>query len=207
MPQAPDLPPHLAEVLQVGLALGQSQAFALVSGRCSAAQAEALMRLRDSKAYLSVAKSWSEFCPRFLRISYLTADRIIRCWQQFGAGFFELHQVIRISPEFYRAIEPSIKDGALHFNGEAIALDPANSEKIVDAVAELRRSMPPRQPPPPPTIEERLSELDRQADAIIDQFTQIAALKCKGQQKDRFESLLNRASAALQRLELELGIF
>jgi hypothetical protein len=207
MPPVPDLPHPAADALQVGIALGQSQAFALVSGRCSAAQAEALMRLRESRAYLCVAKSWREFCPEFLRISYPTADRIIRCWQQFGPGFFELHQLIRISPAVYRSIEPSVKDGALHFEGEAIALDPANSEKIVAAVAGLRRSAPPKQPPPPPPLEERLSDLDRNADAVIVEFTSIAGLKSKGKDRDRFESLLNRASAALQRLEMELGIF
>jgi hypothetical protein len=205
-PPVSDLPPHLAAVLEVGVALGQSRTFALVSGRCSAAHAEALLRLRDSKQYLSVAKSWKEFCPAFLHISSITADRVIRCWQQFGAGFFELQKLINISPEFYRSIESSIKDGALHFNGEAIELDPANSEKVAATVAELRRTMPPKAPPPPPTLDERLSGLDQRSEALIAEFSEIAGLLCQSTEKSRFESALNRASAALQRLEMELGV-
>jgi len=205
-PQIPDLPPELAEVLQAGVVLGQNQTFALVSGRCSAAQAEALVRLRESKCYLRLAKTWKEFCTQFLHMSASRADRIIRCWQEFGAGFFELQNLISISPEGYRSIEPAIKDGAIHFNEEAIELDPENSQKVVAAVTELRRSQAPQEPPPPRTVEERLSALNKRCDGIVAEFSHIAGLKCEGDDKTRFEAALSRASAALRRLEMELGI-
>ena len=57
-----------------------------------------------------------------LKISGSEADKIIRLWEEFGASYFELAQLIRISPEGYRAIEPAVKDGALHHEGEAIEL-------------------------------------------------------------------------------------
>jgi hypothetical protein len=206
-PSLPDLPPEAAEVLQAGLVLGQNQSFALVAGRCSGAQAEALLRLRESRCYLRLAPTWKEFCPRFLNISYSQADRIIRCWQQFGPGFFEIQKLLNISPETYRIIEPSIKEGALHFNDEAIELDPENAGKVVAAVAEIRRSLLPKAPPPPPTVAERLSDLDKRCDSIVSEFHHLAAMKCQGPDKNAFEILLNRASAALQRLEQDLGIF
>ena len=137
-PPIPDLSPDIAEVLQAGRLLGENQTFGLISGRCSAAQAEALLRLRESRCYLRLATTWREFCPRFLNISYSRADRIIRCWQEFGPGFFELQRLISISPEVYRSIEPAIQDGALHFKDEAIDLDPENSRKVVAAVTEPR---------------------------------------------------------------------
>ncbi|MEI9973468.1 MAG: hypothetical protein WDO73_16330 [Ignavibacteriota bacterium] len=43
---------------ELGVMLGSRRAFAAVSGRCSAADAECLRRLRDQKLYLSRAASW-----------------------------------------------------------------------------------------------------------------------------------------------------
>jgi len=206
-PTIPDLPPELAEVLQAGMVLGQNQTFALVSGRCSAAQAEALLRLRDSKSYLRLARNWKEFCPKFLNMSYSQADRIIRCWQEFGAGFFELQRLVSLSPDTYRSIEPAIKEGALHFNEEAIELDPENSQKVVAAVAELRRSLPAKEPPPPPTVSERLADLDKRSADLLAELKQIGGMHCEGEDKDRLESVLQRASAVIERMKMELGIF
>ena len=212
-PTIPDLPPELAEVLQAGMVLGQNQTFALVSGRCSAAQAEALLRLRESKCYLRLARNWKEFCPKFLNMSYSQADRIIRCWQEFGAGFFELQKLVGISPDTYRSIEPAIKDGALHFNEEAIELDPENSQKVVAAVAELRRSLPAKEPPPakepqqPPTVSDRLADLDKRSAALFAELKQIGGMNCEGEDKDRLGSVLQRASAVIDRMKMELGSF
>src|SRR5215467_8432280 len=95
---ADGLPPEVADVLQTGVVLGQSQSLAMVSGRCSAAQAEALLRLRESKCYLRIARTWKEFCPQFLNMSSSQVDRIIHCFEEFGPSFFELQRLISISP-------------------------------------------------------------------------------------------------------------
>ena len=176
-----DLPPEIADVLQAGMVLGQSQSFALVAGRCSAAQAEALLRLRESKCYLRLAKTWKEFCPQFLNMSSSQVDRIIHCFQEFGPGFFELQRLISISPGVYRAIEPAIKEGALHFDNEIIELDPENSQKVAAAVTELRRSLPAKEPPAPPTVEERLSDLSKRSEALIAEFRKIQSMNCEGE--------------------------
>jgi len=44
--------PDLAATLELGSALGQSHAFGLVAGRCSAAQASCLHCIRATPAYL-----------------------------------------------------------------------------------------------------------------------------------------------------------
>jgi len=212
----PELPAELAELLQLGLILGQNQSFAIMAGRCSAAQAEALLRIRESRLYLRCASSWKEFCPQYVHISGTQADRIIRMWQLHGPGIFELKQLIRISPETYNAVEPFIQENALHFNDEAIELDPQNSQKIADAVAELRRTMPPAvgrkaKPEPTPlhgaTVLERLAALDKQCQAIVSEFQSIASLKCKGEDRLRLELTLNCASAALQQIESQHGLY
>ena len=83
---APELPAELAELLQLGQVLGQNLSFAIMAGRCSAAQAETLLRIRESRLYLRCSSSWKQFCPRFLHISGTQADRIIRMWQIHGPG-------------------------------------------------------------------------------------------------------------------------
>jgi hypothetical protein len=197
-----EIPADVAEVLHLGMVLGQNQAFGLLAGRCSAAQAEALQRLREEKLHLRCASTWKEFCPRFLNMSGKQADYIIRLWQQFGAGFFELSQLTRISAQTYRAIEPAIREGALHFNEEAIELDPENAQKLAAAVAELRRTIPVKEKPAP-TIQERLADLEKRCAAIASEFAEIARHPCQEEDRVRFELTLNRASAALQQIESE----
>jgi len=207
-----ELPAELAELLRLGEVPGENHSFGLLSGRCSAAQAdsvarsEALLRIRESRLYLRCASSWKAFCPEFVHISGTQADRIIRMWQLHGPAIFDLKQLVRISSEDYRAVEPFIQENALHFNDEAIELDPQNSQKIADAVAGLCRSLPPKEKPAP-TVLERLASLDKQCKAIVSEFQSIANLKCQGEDRLRLELTLNCASAALQQIESQHGLY
>ena len=73
-----ELPAVAVELLELGSVLGHNQAFGLVAGRCSAAQAASLKRLRDEKKYKQVTEDWRDFCERYLRMSGSQADKIIR---------------------------------------------------------------------------------------------------------------------------------
>ena len=141
-----ELPAEQAGLLELGVALGQNHAFSLIAGRCSAAQAEGLRRLREEKLYKRCTEKWDDFCPRYLKISRSEADRTIKLWEEFGAAYFELSQLTRVSPETFRAIAPAIQDGALHYRGEAIELNPENFRKVAAVVAELRSAIPKRAP-------------------------------------------------------------
>ena len=55
------------QVLELGIMLGQRRAFGLVAGRCSAAQAECLRKVRDEKTYLKFASSWASFASAISR--------------------------------------------------------------------------------------------------------------------------------------------
>src|SRR5215469_15689194 len=131
-----------AALLELGMALGQNHAFGLIAGRCSAAQAQNLRRLREEKLYKHCTEKWEDFCSEYLKISRAEADRVIRLLEEFGPAYFELSQLTRVSPETFRAIAANIEDGVLHFNGEAIALTPDNSRKVAAAVAEMRSVLP-----------------------------------------------------------------
>jgi hypothetical protein len=142
----------------------------MVAARCSAADAQILRQVRDEKLYLALAKDWDEFCTSHLHMCRSNANRVIGLLNEFGPQYFEVAQLTRISPETYRAIAPSIQDGALHTDGEAIALIPENAEKISAAVAELRKPAP-----KPPAPSDPLAALREQGDALIGRFADTAA--------------------------------
>ena len=97
------------------------------------------------------------------------ADSIIRLWEEFGAGYFEIAQLTRVSPETYRALAPSVENGVLNVNGEQIELTIENSRKVAAAVSQVRRSLPSKTPADTPVIG-RLDRLDQLCTAIIDEF-------------------------------------
>jgi hypothetical protein len=127
---------------ELGEVLGGRRAFSTIAGRCSAAEAACLRRIRDEKLYRAKAGSWDEFCRKYLGMSKTNANRIIHQLEEFGPEYFELAQLTRISPEQYRIIASSVREHALHSNGEAIALIPENAEKVAKAVESLRKAAP-----------------------------------------------------------------
>jgi hypothetical protein len=186
-------------LVDLGIVLGQTQAFGVVAGRCSAAQAAALQRLRQDKLYQRRTPHWHDFCTKFLNMSRAEADRIIRLWEEFGATYFEVAQVTRISAETYRAIAPSVKEGALHFNGEKIELNAENSRKVAKAVAGLRRSLAKT----PKSIDERLAELEKRCAALIAELSQLHSEALSADRRASLNSLTAETHSALARLALE----
>src|SRR6516164_3699162 len=144
-----------AKLLELGFALGQNHTFGVLAGRCSAAQAQGIRRLREEKLYKRSCEKWDDFCPKYLKMSRGEADRIVRLLDEFGPAYFELSQLTRISAGTFRAIAPAVSDGVLHHNGEAIALTPENLQKVAAAVAEMRSAVPKK--PPVPSEPEKIT--------------------------------------------------
>src|SRR3974390_1997395 len=94
-----ELTPEDGALLDLGVILGQNLAFGLIAGRCSAAQAESLRRLREEGLFRRANLTWKEFCPKYLKISRSEADRTIQLWEEFGPAYFEVSQLTRISPD------------------------------------------------------------------------------------------------------------
>jgi len=183
--------------LDLGRLLGQREAFNVVAGRCSAADATILREMREKKLYEGYAENWEEFCSTHLHISKTNANRIIRNLEEFGPAYFEVAQLTRISPETYRAIAPSIRDQALHHDGNAIALIPENAEKVAAAVADLRKSAaPPPSPPEQPVerLEQRFLALVKEVEEVVESREwplEIRSLVCSLRTKmDRIEQTI-----------------
>ncbi len=183
--------------LDFGRLLGRREAFNLVAGRCSAADAAILRDIRDKKLYEGYAEDWDDCCSRLLHTSKPNANRFIRCLSEFGTTYFLVAQFTRISPATYRVIAPAIRDETLHYNGEAIALIPENAEKVAAAVAELRKSA--ATPPPPP--EDEIARLERRCNEVLKELeAAIGTREWPLQMKAVVNSLVVRA----QRLELTI---
>jgi hypothetical protein len=123
--------------VDLGRWLGRREAFSMVAGRCSAAEAESLRRIRDDKLYLGCSRTWDEFCERELGASRRNINRVISYLEEFGPQYFQVVQLTRISPQQYRAIASHIDEGAVNLNGEVVALLPENQQKISEAVKAL----------------------------------------------------------------------
>src|SRR4029077_7564593 len=91
--------------LEIGTWLGRRQAFALIAGRCSAADAQCLRELRDSKKYKLLGLTWEECCTQSAGIARSTAESIIQNLEEFGPEYFVLMQVTGITANEYRRIQ------------------------------------------------------------------------------------------------------
>ncbi len=195
----------ISETLDLGALLGQIHAFELIGGRCSAAQAASLRRLRDDKGFRRVTRRRREFCSRYLKMTGRQADKIIRLWEELGAAYFDLAQFTRISPEAYRAIAPAIRDGTLRLDGEVIPLTGENARRVAVAVAELRRRVtrdPARQLP----VHQRIARIEQRATLLIGELREISRRERCGENWLLVTNTVERLRTALQRIEAENGM-
>ena len=158
----------------LGTWLGKRQAFGMIAGICSAAEAESLRKIRDEKLYKTRCLNWDEFCSEHLGASRSNIDRYIRLLEEFGPTYFQVAQLTRISPEAYRAIAGSVGEDGIAFRGEKIKLLPENSKRIAEAVGELRRESRPAGPKPAAepvkpvdAYRRRINDLARELNASI----------------------------------------
>lgn len=128
------LPEEVQEIMKM---IGRHEAFGMIAGKATAAWAECLKRLKEAKAYKVFGLTWEEFCPRQLSISRDTADRVIKDYNEFGATYFALSQVTRISRENYRMIAGKVTEGQLDIGGELISITKANQPRIEEYIRNL----------------------------------------------------------------------
>jgi len=185
--------------LEAGILLGHTQAFAMIAGRCSAAQAVAIRHLREDRLYKSVTEKWEDFCASHLKMSKRNADQIIALLDEFGPKYFEIAQLTRISAATYRAIQPHIKDGALHHEGEAIALIEANSKKIAAAVGEIRRKKAPAS-----DLAHRFVKISERSKALVADYKRLAAEDRNREHRQRILGMLRWLSLELDVLQMGL---
>jgi hypothetical protein len=192
------------QVLELGIALGQRRAFAMVAGRCSAAQAECLRKIRDEKIYMKFAPNWDEYCQRHLKMSKRAADRVIGLLKKLGALYFETAALTGITPAEYARIEHAIQRDGIHVGSEVIALIPGNASRAVDAVAQLQaesnaaEAARPRAP-----VEEQLRDLEKRGRQLCASFHQLDRIANRSERQWLIDSI-EKVSKMFGRLGLEI---
>jgi hypothetical protein len=141
MPQdtVPLAPPSDRQCLDLGNWLGRGQAFSLIANKCTAAQAQCLKTIREQGAYKSLGLTWEDFCRQHLGLSRPHADQHIRRLDQFGAAYFRLAEIMRISPDSFRRIAPAIQEDSIEIAGELVPITPENAPKIKQALLALQQ--------------------------------------------------------------------
>ncbi len=125
----------------LGAWIGRGQAFSFVANHCSAAQAECLSRIRKDGLYKALNLTWDEFCTRHAGASRAHVDEIIRRLEEFGAAYFRLSEIIRISPQSYGAMQATVKGEAIEVGGESIPITPENAPRIRQAIGAIRAEL------------------------------------------------------------------
>src|ERR1700678_4768671 len=96
------------DAFDVGTWVGRKQAFALVAGRCSAADAEILFEIREKKLFRNIEQTWEDFCVQRLGMTRSYVDRIIRQFKDLGPNFSKLRCFTRIKAAEYRLIAAAV---------------------------------------------------------------------------------------------------
>ncbi len=191
----------------LGAWIGRRQAYSLVAGTCSAADAKCLTELRETKAYKRTGLNWEEFCKQHIGMHRTNVDQIIRQYREFGAQFFALRQITGITAEEYRGIRGSIEDGSLRHSGDAIPIAAEHAPRLLEAVRDLRapapskgRSGADKQAPPCQAVEKALLEAE-EAIGRLDKDS------LSDDDYDRLTDLAGRLSAQMNRLEIRVPVY
>ena len=142
--------PLAASALNLGQWLGRHEAFGAMAGRCSAAEIECVRRIRNEKLYRGHARTWREFCLKYLGANRNSVEVNIRLFDELGPAYFHVAQLAHITPAEYREIAPRIGAEGLDAGGETISLVPENRDRIAAVIGEVRRKAKkaPRAPKP-----------------------------------------------------------
>jgi hypothetical protein len=178
---------------ELGQWMGRKQAFSLIAGKTAAADVECLRNIREKKLYSARGVDWTEFCKQHAGITRSYADRLIRHLEDFGPSYFNLSQIVRISADVYRKISPAVSDEGITLGDETIAICPENSEKLVEAVNELRAAIPAKE------VETGIAAARRRLEAGVAALSHVVKTELSDEEK---QELAQTVSAGLTDLNV-----
>jgi hypothetical protein len=199
----------LEDALEMGTWLGRRQAFSIVAGRCSAADAQSLRELRESKKYKSLGLTWEECCKQRAGIHRSSAEAIIRNLEEFGPDYFVIAQVTGITAKEYRLIQGSVHNHVLVHAGEEIPVTVENAPRLIAGVDALRRGAGKAHVPPAGTAAEaafqfaKAERAMRSALAELDKL-RVMALDIGGRM--RLQSAIGEAAGKLKLLDMQVKV-
>jgi hypothetical protein len=195
--------------LEIGTWLGRRQAFSLIAGRCSAADAKCLRELRESKKYKLLGLTWEECCKQRAGIGRSTADQIIQNLEEFGPDYFVIAQVTGISANEYRRIRGSVSNHALLHASDEIPIEVENAPRLVAAVEALRREAAIASAPRLDATAEAsrcLAKAERALRTAMTELDRLLGMPLELDARVRLQSAIGEASGKLQLLEIQVKV-
>src|SRR5271157_2782887 len=189
------------EAFDVGTWVGRKQAFALVAGRCSAADAEILFEIREKKLSRTVEPTWEEFCVKRLGMTRGYVDRVVRQFKELGPNFSKLTSFTRIKPAEYRLIAGAVTEDGLAYGGEVIALESENASKLAGAVEALRRDCTPETSPIDP-VEQAFAKAGKAMKSAVREFQRLQTMKLNDLGRMKLRSALESCRNQLDRIHM-----
>jgi hypothetical protein len=197
---------QMMQGVELGTWLGRREAFAQLAGRCSAADAECIRKMREERQYRELGMNWEQFCKRKLGISKRGADLIIAQLNEFGPAYFLLAQMARVTPEEYRRISGSVRGQALLHAGEEIPIEAENAGRLAVAIEELRRGQKAdngdasaQAGTTPEDLNRVLDQLERTLATAVTETGRVHGLRLDVPQIERLQSIV---LAQLQRMPM-----
>jgi len=185
--------------LEFGVWLGRGQAFGVVANQSLAAQAECLRRIRESEAYYqSLGLTWDEFCVQYAGLTRRRVDQLIKNLEEFGATYFRLSEIVQISPEAYRQLNPRIEGEEIEIGGEKFALTPENARGIRRAVQRIRSELHNERGEAAPTPS--LRNLTSRLDVCFEEISRVADRPLEPPEETELRGLLKHASHRLNQI-------
>jgi hypothetical protein len=197
------------DAVEVGTWLGRRQAFSLVAGRCSAADAKCLRELRESKKYKLLGLTWEEACKQRVGVCRSVADEIIRNLEEFGPDYFVMAQVTGISAGEYRRIGGSVSGHALLHAGEEIPIEIENAPRLVAALEALRREAADAPAPPAAAAAEAARCFAKAERAFGTAFAELDKLRLMPLDmggRMRLQTAIGEAAGKLKLLDMEVKV-
>lgn len=204
----------LQDAVELGTWIGRKQAFSLIAGRCSAADAECIRQMRNKRAYRAVGLNWDRFCRERLGICRATADLIVRHLDEFGPTYFTLVQVMRITADEYRRIASAVSGEKLLHAGEEIPIEAENAPRLAAAIEDLRRQRQAEAATKPcadsqatdADIDAVFAKIESAVEALGQDIEQACALTLDAARRANLRTLLLRATNRLGELGLAIEL-
>ena len=197
------------DALEMGKWLGRREAFSLVAGRCSAADAQCLRDLRESKKYKELGLTWEQCCKQKPGICRSVADQHIRNLDDFGADYFVIAQVTGISANEYRRIRGAVSNHKLLCAGEEIPIAVENAPRLAAAVEALRRvaaGAPATDSDPSGQAARSFARAQSAMQTALAELNKLIPLPLDVGDRMRLQSLLAEAASKLTRLRLQVRL-
>jgi len=193
------------DAFDMGALVGRRQAFALVAGRCSAADAEILSEIREKKLFRTMEATWEAFCAKRIGMTRSYVDRIIRQYRELGPAFCKLNSFTRIKPAEYRMISGAVTEDGLAYGGEVIALDAENAPRLAEAVEALRRDCVVETNPVDP-VEQAFAKANKAVKSAVAEFARLEAMDLDGEGRLKLATALESCRNELDRIYLATGV-